>query len=137
MGGEAIVFPADVADAQELDCIASQVEERGGPIDVWVNNAMVGVLSPVKEMEPEEYKRVTEVTYLGQVYGTQAALKRMLPRNKGSIVLVGSALLTGVYRFSLLIAGLSMPLWAFMIRSGRNYCMIRARLRLLPCSFRQ
>jgi NAD(P)-dependent dehydrogenase (short-subunit alcohol dehydrogenase family) len=92
LGGEALVFPADVADAQELDRIASQVEENWGPIDVWVNNAMVGVLSPVKEMEPEEYKRVTEVTYLGQVYGTQAALKRMLPRNKGSIVLVGSAL---------------------------------------------
>jgi NAD(P)-dependent dehydrogenase (short-subunit alcohol dehydrogenase family) len=92
LGGQALTFSADVADARELDWVASQVEENWGPIDVWVNNAMVGVLSPVKEMEPEEYKRVTEVTYLGQVYGTQAALKRMLPGNKGSIVLVGSAL---------------------------------------------
>lgn len=92
MGGEAITFSVDVANAEQLEAAAALVEEKWGPIDVWVNNAMVGVLSPVKEMKPEEYKRVTEVTYLGQVYGTQAALKRMLPRNKGSIVLVGSAL---------------------------------------------
>jgi NADP-dependent 3-hydroxy acid dehydrogenase YdfG len=92
MGGEALSFSVDVANAEQLDAVASQVEEKWGPIDVWVNNAMVGVLSPVKEMKSEEYKRVTEVTYLGQVYGTQAALKRMLPRNKGTIVLVGSAL---------------------------------------------
>ena len=92
LGGEAITFSVDVANAEQLDAAASLIEEKWGPIDVWVNNAMVGVLSPVKEMKPEEYKRVTEVTYLGQVYGTQAALKRMLPRDKGSIVLVGSAL---------------------------------------------
>ena len=92
MGGEALTFSADVANAEQLDAVASQVEEKWGPIDVWVNNAMVGVLSPVKEMEPEEYKRVTDVTYLGQVNGTLTALKRMLPRDKGSIVLVGSAL---------------------------------------------
>lgn len=91
-GGEALIFTADVADAAALDSIADQVEERWGPIDVWVNNAMVGVLSPVKYMTPEEYKRVTEVTYLGQVFGTQAALRHMLPRDRGSIVLVGSAL---------------------------------------------
>jgi NADP-dependent 3-hydroxy acid dehydrogenase YdfG len=92
IGGEAITFSGDVANAEQLEAAASLIEEKWGPIDVWVNNAMVGVLSPVKEMKPEEYKRVTEVTYLGQVYGTQVALKRMLPRNKGSIVLVGSAL---------------------------------------------
>lgn len=92
LGGEAITFSVDVANAEQLDAAASLVEEKWGPIDIWVNNAMVGVLSPVKEMKPEEYKRVTEVTYLGQVYGAQAALKRMLPRKKGSIVLVGSAL---------------------------------------------
>lgn len=92
IGGEAITFSVDVANAEQLEAAASLIEEKWGPIDVWVNNAMVGVLSPVKEMKPEEYKRVTEVTYLGQVYGTQVALKRMLPRNKGSIVLVGSAL---------------------------------------------
>jgi short-subunit dehydrogenase len=92
MGGEALTFSVDVANAEQLDAVASQVEEQWGPIDVWVNNAMVTVISPVKDMTPEEYKRVTEVTYLGQVYGTLAALKRMLPRNKGSIVLVGSAM---------------------------------------------
>src|SRR5687768_12243100 len=91
-GGRVLTFSADVADAAALESIADQVEKTLGPIDIWVNNAMVGVLSPVKDMTPEEYKRVTEVTYLGQVYGTQAALKRMLPRDEGSIVLVGSAL---------------------------------------------
>jgi NADP-dependent 3-hydroxy acid dehydrogenase YdfG len=92
IGGEALTFSADVADAKALDRIASEVEDTWGPIDVWVNNAMVGVLSPVKEMKAEEYKRLTEVTYLGQIYGTQAALKHMLPRDKGTIVFVGSAL---------------------------------------------
>lgn len=67
-------------------------EHRFGPIDIWVNNAMVSVFSPIKEMTAEEFKRVTEVTYLGYVYGTLAALKRMLPRNRGVIVQVGSAL---------------------------------------------
>jgi short-subunit dehydrogenase len=92
MGGEALTFSVDVANAEQLDAVASQVEQKWGSIDIWVNNAMVGVLSPVKEMEPEEYKRVLEVNFLGQVNGTLAALKRMLPRNKGTIVLVGSAL---------------------------------------------
>src|SRR5665213_3927636 len=63
-----------------------------GPIDVWVNNAMASVFSPVKKMTAEEYKRVTEVSYLGYVYGTQAALSRMLPRDRGTIIQVGSAL---------------------------------------------
>lgn len=92
LGAEVIVFSVDVADAEQVEMAAAMAEEKWGKIDVWVNNAMVGVLSPVKEMKHQEYKRVTEVTYLGQVYGTQAALKRMLPRNKGSIVFVGSAL---------------------------------------------
>ena len=91
-GSQALVIPVDVADPQQVEDAASRVEQELGPIDVWVNNAMNSVFSPFKEMNPEEYKRVTEVTYLGQVYGTMAALKRMLPRNRGSIVLVGSAL---------------------------------------------
>ena len=69
-----------------------RVEQELGPIDVWVNDAMISVFSPIKEMTPEEFKRVTEVTYLGYVYGTLAALKRMLPRDHGAIVQVGSAL---------------------------------------------
>ncbi len=91
-GGEALVFPADVADAKAVEAFASAVEERFGPIDVWVNNAMTSVFSPIRETEPEEFRRVTEVTYLGVVHGTLAALRRMLPRDRGVIVQVGSAL---------------------------------------------
>ena len=90
--GRAVVLPLDVADADAVEAAADRVERELGPIDVWVNNAMVSVLSPVKETPPDEIKRVTEVTYLGVVYGTLAALKRMLPRNRGAIVQVGSAL---------------------------------------------
>ena len=90
-----MVLPLDVADASAIEKAAAAVEQEFGSIDIWVNNAMASVFSPVKEMQPEEYKRVTEVTYLGVVYGTLAALKRMLPRDQGTIVQVGSAL---VYR---------------------------------------
>jgi NAD(P)-dependent dehydrogenase (short-subunit alcohol dehydrogenase family) len=92
LGGQALVIPVDVADAEGIEQAAEAVERQFGPIDVWINNAMVSVFSPVKEMMPEDYKRVTEVTYLGVVYGTLAALKRMLPRDRGVIVQVGSAL---------------------------------------------
>ena len=91
-GGRAIVIEADVADPDELENAAAQTERAFGPIDVWVNNAMASVFSPVKEMTASEFKRVTEVTYLGVVYGTLAALRRMLPRNRGSIIQMGSAL---------------------------------------------
>ena len=91
-GGKALVIRADVADADAIEAAAETVEREFGPIDIWINNAMVSVFSPVKQMRPEEYKRVTEVTYLGVVYGTLAALKRMLPRDRGAIVQVGSAL---------------------------------------------
>ena len=92
LGGSAIAIPTDVADPEQVERAAQQVEDTLGPIDVWVNNAMVSVFSPFKQMTPEEFKRVTEVTYLGYVYGTMAALKRMLPRNRGTVVQVGSAL---------------------------------------------
>lgn len=91
-GGSAMVLPLDVADANAVDEAAASVERSFGPINIWVNNAMASVFSPVKEMEAEEYKRVTEVTYLGVVYGTLAALRRMQRRNSGTIVQVGSAL---------------------------------------------
>jgi NAD(P)-dependent dehydrogenase (short-subunit alcohol dehydrogenase family) len=91
-GTDAILLPTDVADAQAVEDAAEQVEKRFGPIDVWVNNAMTTVFSPFIEITPEEYKRATEVTYLGAVYGTMAALRRMRPRDRGSIVQVGSAL---------------------------------------------
>jgi short-subunit dehydrogenase len=91
-GGEALVLPADVSDAQAVEQAADAVEERFGPIDVWVNNAMVTVFSPFAEVTADEYRRVTEVTYLGTVHGTMSALSRMKPRNRGAIVQVGSAL---------------------------------------------
>ena len=92
LGGSALVLPLDVSDADAVDAAASKVEEEIGPIDVWVNDAMVSVFSPVKDMEASDYKRVTEVLYLGFVHGTLAALKRMLPRDCGTIIQIGSAL---------------------------------------------
>src|SRR6266576_2017744 len=92
LGGKALILPCDMANADEEEAAAGLVEEEFGPIDIWVNNAMVSVFSPVKEMTADEYKRVTEVTYLGVVYGTLSALRRMLPRDRGCIVQVGSAL---------------------------------------------
>lgn len=91
-GGRALALPTDVSDAAQVEDAAARVEETFGPIDIWVNNAMVSVFSPFKKMTAEEFRRVTEVTYLGVVYGTMAALKRMLPRDHGTIVQVGSAL---------------------------------------------
>ncbi len=92
LGGVALILPTDVADAGHVEEAAAKTEEAFGPIDVWVNVAMTSVFSPIKEMTAEEFKRVTEVTYLGYVYGTLAALRRMLPRDRGTIIQVGSAL---------------------------------------------
>jgi short-subunit dehydrogenase len=92
LGGKALAIPTDVAHPEEVEAAAQKVEDELGPIDVWVNDAMVSVFSPLKKMTFEEFRRVTEVTYLGTVYGTMAALKRMLPRDRGTIVQVGSAL---------------------------------------------
>lgn len=92
LGAQAIMLPTDVADAGAVEAAAERVERELGPIDVWVNVAMTSVFSPVKEMKPDEYKRVIEVNYLGYVYGTLSALKRMLPRDRGRIIQVGSAL---------------------------------------------
>ena len=92
LGSEALIIPTDVANAEQVEAAAEKVETELGPIDIWVNNAMTSVFSPIKQMTAAEFQRVTEVTYLGYVYGTLAALKRMLPRNRGVIVQVGSAL---------------------------------------------
>jgi NAD(P)-dependent dehydrogenase (short-subunit alcohol dehydrogenase family) len=92
LGGKAVVLPCDVSRADQVEAAAARVEKEFGPIDIWINNAMVSVFSPVKEMTAEEFLRVTEVTYLGVVYGTLSALKRMLARDQGYIVQVGSAL---------------------------------------------
>ncbi|HLJ94054.1 MAG TPA: SDR family oxidoreductase [Gemmataceae bacterium] len=92
LGGKALALPTDVSDPAAVERAADMVEHQFGPIDVWVNVAMCSVFSPAKSMAPEDYQRVTNVTYLGYVYGTLAALKRMLPRDRGMIVQVGSAL---------------------------------------------
>ncbi len=91
-GRRALAIPVDVADAAAVDAAADRIERELGPIDVWVNDAMVSVFSPVAEMEAGDYQRVTDVTYLGCVHGTLAALRRMRDRDRGVIVQVGSAL---------------------------------------------
>lgn len=91
-GGEAVAVQTDVADIDQVEGAADTVEDEFGPIDIWVNCAMTSVFSEVKDMTADEYRRVTEVTYLGYVHGTLTALERMYPRNEGAIVQVGSAL---------------------------------------------
>jgi NAD(P)-dependent dehydrogenase (short-subunit alcohol dehydrogenase family) len=91
-GGTALQIPVDTADHEQLERAAQRVEQDLGPIDVWVNVAFTSVFAPFMKIEPEEYKRVTEVSYLGYVYATRAALDRMIPRDRGVIVQVGSAL---------------------------------------------
>ena len=91
-GGTALAVPTDVADFAQVEAAAKQIEDTLGPIDVWVNVAFASVFAPFAETTPEEFRRVTEVTYLGFVHGTMAALARMRPRDHGAIVQVGSAL---------------------------------------------
>lgn len=92
LGGRALAVSVDVSDAEKMEAAAEQIERELGAIDIWINNAMASVFSPVQEMTAEEFRRVTEVTYLGCVHGTLAALKRMRARDHGVIVQVGSAL---------------------------------------------
>jgi short-subunit dehydrogenase len=91
-GGRALAVPADVADAEAVERAAERIEEELGPIDIWVNDAMTTVFAPFSQITPEEFQRATEVTYLGFVYGTMSALRRMRARNRGTVVQVGSAL---------------------------------------------
>lgn len=117
-GGDALVLPLDVADADAVELAAARVETEWGVIDVWVNCAMATVFAPVMDTTAGEYRRVTEVTYLGFVYGTQAALKRMRPRDRGTIIQIGSAL---AYR--------SIPLQS-------AYCAAKAAIRGFTDSLR-
>jgi NAD(P)-dependent dehydrogenase (short-subunit alcohol dehydrogenase family) len=118
VGGKAMIVVADVADHAQVEAAAERIERDWGPIDVWVNDAMATIFCDVLSITPADYKRATEVTYLGAVWGTMAALKRMKPRNKGAIVQVGSAL---AYR--------SIPLQA-------PYCGAKAALRGFTDSLR-
>jgi len=117
-GGDALVCAADVADASAVEAAAAGVERHWGAIDVWINCAMATVFAPVIETTPDEYRRVTEVTYLGYVHGTLSALRRMRPRDRGTIVQVGSAL---AYR--------SIPLQS-------AYCAAKAAIRAFTDSLR-
>jgi NADP-dependent 3-hydroxy acid dehydrogenase YdfG len=117
-GADVLARHVDVSDSGAVQAAADAVVQRFGRIDTWVNNAMVSVFSPVKEMKPDEYKRVTDVTYLGYVYGTMAALNHMLPRDEGHIIQIGSAL---VYR--------SIPLQS-------AYCGAKAAIRGFTDSLR-
>jgi NAD(P)-dependent dehydrogenase (short-subunit alcohol dehydrogenase family) len=92
VGGRPLALPVDVSSFDEVDAAAEHVEDELGPIDVWVNNAMTTVFAPTWEVKPRDFQRAVEVTLLGQVWGTMAALKRMRPRDRGGIVNVGSAL---------------------------------------------
>ena len=91
-GHRAHAVAADVADADAVEKAAAEIEDALGPVDVWVNNAMATVFAPIMEVAPDEFRRATEVTYLGSVWGTMTALRRMVPRDRGVIVQVGSAL---------------------------------------------
>ena len=92
LGGRALVLPTDVADADQVEAAAEATEEELGPIDIWINDAMATIYAEFLDVEPDEYRRATEVTYHGMVWGTRAALRRMAERNRGTIVQVGSAL---------------------------------------------
>lgn len=111
LGGEALALPTDVADEAQVEAAAARIEAEWGAIDVWVNDAMATIFSEVMRISPQDFRRATDVTYLGAVWGTLAALRRMKPRGRGTIVQVGSAL---AYR--------SIPLQA-------PYCGAKAALR--------
>ncbi|HKB53032.1 MAG TPA: SDR family oxidoreductase, partial [Ramlibacter sp.] len=118
LGGEPLMLPTDVADEAQVEAAAAAVESKWGPIDVWVNDAMATIFSDALKIAPADWRRATEVTYLGTVWGTLAALRRMKPRDCGAIVQVGSAL---AYR--------SIPLQA-------PYCAAKAAIRGFTDSLR-
>ncbi len=118
LGGEALELPTDVADEAQVEAAAAAVQAQWGAIDVWVNNAMATIFAEATSISPEDFRRATEVTYFGTVWGTMAALRRMKPRDRGTIVQVGSAL---AYR--------SIPLQA-------PYCGAKAAVRGFTDSLR-
>lgn len=135
-GGAALTVAADVADAEAVEAAAARIERELGPLDVWVNDAMTSVFAPVQQTTPAEFRRVTEVTYLGCVYGTMAALRRMVPRDRGAIVQVGSSLayrgipLQAAYcRAKHAIQGFTESLRAELLHDGSR---VRLTMVLLP-----
>ena len=122
MGGKALVLPTDVSDAAQVENAAQRVEEELGPIDIWVNDAMVSVFSPIKEMKAEEFERVTKVTYLGYVYGTLAALKRMLPRDRERLSTSAPRWPIAASRCRRRIVRPNTQSWASLRRCGQSCC---------------
>src|SRR5207249_4197263 len=137
-GGRAVAVPCDVADSAGMDAACARIEEELGPIDVWVNNAMATVFSPGVEMAAEECKRVTDVTYLGCVHGTLAALRSMRKRERGVIVQVGSALawrsipLQSAYCAAKhAILGFTESLWSELLHDGSSVRVVMVQMPAL------
>jgi NAD(P)-dependent dehydrogenase (short-subunit alcohol dehydrogenase family) len=134
-GGEAITIPTDVSDYAAVDAAAARAEDELGPLDVWVNDAFTSVFARFIDIDPDEFRRVTEVSYLGYVYGTRAALTRMLPRDRGAIVQVGSALayrgipLQSAYCGSKhAIQGFNESLRTELLHDGSNVCVTMVQM---------
>ncbi len=126
-GGRPLALSVDVSNADEVDAAASRVEEELGPVDVWVNDAMTTVFAPTWEVKPADFQRAVEVTFLGQVWGTMAALKRMRLRATGALLSMWALpSLLSAYLFSLLIALPSSRAWVFSGQSGPNSSMTAA-----------
>jgi len=135
-GGHALAIPLDVADEAALEAAAERVEREWGPIDVWVNNAMVTAYCEFLDMPPEDFRRATEVTYLGSVWGIRAALKRMVPRDRGTIVQVGSALAYRSIPLQSAYCGAKSALRGFIdsLRSELLHRKSRVRLSMVQLS---
>ena len=119
-GGKALVIPTDVAEPEQVEKAAIAVEEAFGPIDIWVNNAMASILSPFMEMNLDDFRRSTEVTYFGYVYGTMTPLRRMKPRDKGTISRLVPPLLIAQSRFSRSTVGLNLRYAALQTLCAAN-----------------
>jgi NAD(P)-dependent dehydrogenase (short-subunit alcohol dehydrogenase family) len=126
-GGKAVVAAADVADADAVFAAADKVAQQLGPIEVWVNDAMVTVFSPVWDTTPAEFRRVTEVTYLGAVHGTMAALRHMRPRNQGTIIQIGWRWRIAAFPCNPPIAVPNMPFAASPTRCAPSLSMTQVR----------
>ena len=132
-GGKALAVPADVASAVQLKNAAAAIEECLGAIDIWVNNAAVSVFSPLEDLSPAEFKRVTEITYLGSVYGTLVALKYMRPRDRGVIIQVGAPIGRGGLPLQAAYCGAKQALNGFIdsLRSELRHSRSRVRVAMV------
>ena len=128
-GATPMVVPVDVADHFQIEEAVARIENELGPIDIWVNSAFTSIFAPFAEIRPEEIKRVTEVTYLGEVYATMAVLRRMRERDAGTIVQVGSTPRTAGFRFRPRTAAQNMHCKVSMSRCAASCCMIKAMSR--------